>query len=222
VEGEYRSSVIVQPEDGKIPFSEAGLALANQIQTSYGQLFGHVEQWPPAERCIGGLGSPPIRPPPFVLPFQIVQNREHVVIYTEDATGLRIINLSDSDRPQALRSINGHSISQWQDDTLSIQTTHFSNDYPGRENVGRIVLIGENTRVIERFTRVSESELLYQYTVEDSTYYTVPWAGEFSFLKLDANTYEWSCHEGNYSLPGILRGGHLEAVRLAEEKNNGN
>ena len=90
----------MQPEDGKIPFSEAGLALANQIQTSYGQLFGHVEQWPPAERCIGGLGSPPIRPPPFVLPFQIVQNREHVVIYTEDATGLRIINLSDSDRPQ--------------------------------------------------------------------------------------------------------------------------
>lgn len=219
VKGEYRSSVIVQPEDGIIPFSEAGLTLANQIGTSYQQEFDHVEQRPHAERCIGGWGSPPIRPVPFGVPYQIVQNQDHLLIYTEDATGIRIINLNGSNRPQSLRSMNGNSVAQWQDDTLSIETTHFSNDYPARDNIGRVVLIGENSRVSERFTRISETELFYQYTVEDSTFYTEPWSGEFSFQLLDGNVYEWSCHEGNYSLPGILRGGQLEAARLAEEES---
>jgi hypothetical protein len=219
VQGEYRSSVIVQPEDGKIPFSNAGSALEDKITSSYYYLFDHVEQRPPAERCIGGSVNPPIRPPPFVLPFQIFQTEEHVVIYTEDASGVRIINLSDTQRPQALTSTNGNSIAKWQGDTLTINTSHFSNGNPGRENAGRTVLVGENTRVMERFTRVSESELLYQYTVEDSSYYDAPWSGEFSFHSLDAVVYEWSCHEGNYALPGILRGGQLEAARLAEEEN---
>ncbi len=222
VEGEYRTSVIVQPEDGKIPFSEAGLALAKQIRTSWRQLFNHVEQRPPAERCIGGAGNPPIRLLSFGVPYQIIQNHDHVMIYTEDATGVRIVSLSDSNRPRALRSINGNSVGRWDGNTLSIETTYFSNDHPGRGTGGRLVLIGENSRVIERFTRVSETELLYQYTVEDPTFYTESWSGEFSFLWIAGNTYEWSCHEGNYSLPGILRGGQMEAARLAEEQNNRN
>ena len=144
------------------------------------------------------------------------------MIYTEDATGVRIIKLNDSNLPQALRSIGGNSIGHWEGNTLSIETSHFSNDHPDRQNAGRLVLIGANSRVIERFTRVSETELLYQYTVEDPTFYTEPWSGEFSFLWLDDNAYEWACHEGNYSLPGILRGGQLEAARLAAEKSNSN
>ena len=222
VKGEYRSSVIIQPEDGKIPFSEAGLTLANQIQTSHRQLFDHVEQRPLGERCIGGAGNPPIRPQYYGLPYQIVQSRDHVMIYPEDTSGVRIIKLNESNRPEALRSINGNSIGQWEGNTLSIETSHLSNDHPGRETSGHPVLIGENSRVIEAFTRVSETELLYQYTVEDPTFYTEPWSGEFSFLWLGGNTYEYSCHEGNYALPGILRGNQMEAARLAEEKNNSN
>lgn len=219
VEGEYRSSVIIEPGDGKIPFSEVGLDLSNQFGTSYSQLFDHVEQRPQAERCVGGFGSPPIRPVPFGIPYQIVQNEDHVMIYPEDATGVRIINLGADNRPQAMRSLNGNSIGQWQGDTLSIQTSHFSINSPARDNIGRVVLIGENSRVIERFTRVSDSELLYQYSVEDADFYTARWSGEFSFLWLEGNAYEWSCHEGNYALPGILRGGQMEAARLAEEEN---
>lgn len=162
VKGEYRSSVIVQPEDGIIPFSEAGLNLASQI----------------------------------------------------------LIRLNHSDPPQALRSIKGISIGSWEGETLSIQTTHFRGDDPARENFGRVVLIGEGSRVMERFTPVSETELLYRYTVEDPAFYTEPWSGEFSFTRFDSNTYEYSCHEGNYSMAGILRGGQLEASRLAEAAND--
>jgi hypothetical protein len=222
VQGEYRTSAIIHPEDGKIPFSEAGLTLTTQIDNSYKQLFDQIEQRPPAERCIGGAGNPPIRSFPFSVPYQIVQTQDHVMIYTEDATSARIISLNDSNHPQALRSINGNSIGQWEGNTLSIETTHFSSDHPGRENFGRLPLIGENSRVLERFTRVSNTELLYQYTVEDPTFYTEPWSGELSFLWFDGNAYEWSCHEGNYALPGILRGGQMEAARLAAEKSNSN
>jgi len=144
------------------------------------------------------------------------------MIYTEDASGGRIISLNDHAPPQAVNSLNGYSIGHWEGDTLVIQTANFSSDIPARENFGRVVLIGENSRVVERFTRVSEMELLYQYTVEDPTFYTQPWSGEFSFTRFDHNTYEYSCHEGNYSLPGILRGGQMEASRLAEEEVDGN
>lgn len=158
----------------------------------------------------------------FDVPRQIVQSRDYVMIYTEDPSAARIISLNGSDQPRALRSINGHSVGQWEGNTMSVQTTHFSGTDPTRENAGRVVLIGENSRVIEHFTRVSETELLYQFTVEDSSFYTEPWSGEFSFYSLDGNVYEYSCHEGNYSMPGILRGGQMEAARLAEENTSGN
>ena len=67
-----------------------------------------------------------------------------------------------------------------------------------------------------------QEELLYQFTVEDPTFYTEPWSGEFSFYWFDGNTYEFSCHEGNYALPGKLRGGQMEVARLAAEKSKSN
>lgn len=212
VKGEYRSSVIIQPANGKIPFSAAGLALSNQILTSHMHKFDHPEQRPPAERCLGGAGNPPMRLFPFAVPYQIVQNQDYLMIYPEDPSGVRIINIKNGTQPQALRSVNGFSVGNWQGDTLNIQTTHFSGIDPSRENFGRLVLIGENSRVLERITRLNATELLYQFTVEDSAYYTEPWSGEYSFTRLDGNVYEYSCHEGNYSLPGILRGGQMQSA----------
>lgn len=216
VRGEYRSSVIVQPEDGKIPYTVVGLELVDWALIRDEQLFDHPEQRPRIERCLGGSGNPPMRIFPVYIPRQIVQNRDHVMIYTEDPSAVRIIQLGGSQLPQALRSVNGNSTGHWEGDTLVIQTTHFRADDPARLNFGRAVLIGEDSYVLERFTRVSESQLLYQYTIEDPTFYTESWSGEFPFDWFDGNTYEYSCHEGNYSMAGMLRGGQLEAARLAE------
>jgi hypothetical protein len=77
------------------------------------------------------------------------------------------------------------------------------------------LLLGPNSRITERLTRVSDTELFYRYTVEDANLYTQPWSGEFSLTRHDGPTYEYGCHEGNYSLPNILRGGQAEAARKA-------
>jgi len=75
------------------------------------------------------------------------------------------------------------------------------------------VLVSENSTFVERFTRLSNEQLLYQFTMTDPTLYSEPWSGEFSMQASPHETYEYSCHEGNYSLPGILLGGRLEQAR---------
>ena len=54
---------------------------------------------------------------------------------------------------------------------------------------------------------MSETELVYRYTVADEALYTEPWVGEFSLTRHDVPIYEYACHEGNYSLSNILLGG---------------
>lgn len=69
------------------------------------------------------------------------------------------------------------------------------------------MLISSEAQVTERFTRTSDTELNYQYVVDDPKYYTEPWRGEFSFTREDSDRiYEYACHEGNYSMVGALRG----------------
>ena len=95
-----------------------------------------------------------------------------------------------------------------------VETTHFRGDIPDRATIDRPMLISADARVTERFTRVSETELFYQYTVDDPYYYTEPWRGEFSFtLEENGHIYEYSCHEGNYSMVGALRGERVVEVR---------
>jgi hypothetical protein len=67
--------------------------------------------------------------------------------------------------------------------------------------------------VTERFTRVGENEIVYQFTVEDSATYTQPWKGEVPLRRTDDLIYEYACHEGNYALPGILAGAREQEKR---------
>lgn len=213
VKGEYRTSIIVSPPDGRIPYTEAGLELVAWSKMRDEQLFDHPEQRPLVERCLESFGYPPMRSIPVAVPRKIVQNRDHVVIFTEDAAGYRVIRLEGRPPPEAMRSVEGYSIGHWQGDTLVVETTHFLAADPARFIIGRPVLLSPATRIVERFTRVSPTELFYQYTVEDDELYTQPWSGEFSLTWLDAKIYEYACHEGNYSLPNTLRGGQMQTAR---------
>ena len=80
------------------------------------------------------------------------------------------------------------------------------------------MLISSEARVAERFTRTSETELNYQYSVDDPTYYTEPWRGEFSFIREHSDElYEYACHEGNYSMVGALRGQRVIEAQADQE-----
>jgi hypothetical protein len=99
----------------------------------------------------------------------------------------------------------GDSWGRWEGDTLVVETKNLNPRHPFRG-----VVPTEHTKVTERFTRVDEDTILYRFTIEDPTTYTLPWGGEIPFEKFDDLLYEYSCHEGNYALEGILSGARYQ------------
>ena len=212
VQGEYRTSVIVEPPDGRMPYTDAASDLAAAILRRNEEQFDGPEQRPFNERCMEALGYPPIRAVPVFLPRQIFQTRDYVAILAEDASGLRLIPLGVEPAPDALRSVAGYSTGHWEGDTLVVRTTGLRDEDPARNVIGRPLLLSRNSRITERFTRVSPTELFYQFTVDDPELYHRPWTGEFSLTRHNVPIYEYACHEGNYSLPLSLLGGQAQAA----------
>jgi hypothetical protein len=73
----------------------------------------------------------------------------------------------------------------------------------------------ERTKVIERFTRVDDDTLLYEFTIDDPDNYAGPWGGEVPMERFDDLLYEYSCHEGNYALSAVLSGARFEESQAA-------
>ena len=217
VKGEYRTSLIVEPSDGRMPFTRHGLELAGAIARRNAQQFDDFTQRPLNERCLESLGYAPMRTLPVFVARHIIQTRDVVAILSEDAVGLRMIHLAGDPPPDAVRSIEGYSKGHWEGDTLVAKTTHLRADDPARRVQGRPLLFSGNSVITERFTRVSDRELFYQFTVDDEEIYTRPWSGEFSMIKQDHRIYEFACHEGNYSLMYSLSGGR-EAAKPTDAK----
>lgn len=221
VNGQYRTSVIVYPENGLLPYNERGARESNYPYFKGEMDFDHPEQRPGVERCLESWGHPPIRAFAYHLIHGIVQTADLFVIISEDMAGLRVIHLDEHTRPDAIRDFSGHSNGHWEGETLVVETTHLRGDIPARASLGRPMLISGEARITERFTRVSEGELLYQYTVDDPYYYTEPWRGEFTLLReADDHIYEYACHEGNYSMVGALRGERYKEMQEREQAEN--
>ena len=79
----------------------------------------------------------------------------------------------------------------------------------------------ENLKVIERFSRVDEETVLYQFTIDDPTTYTEPWGGEVPMKRFNDKLYEYACHEGNYALSGVLSGARYQERMEAEGAGDG-
>jgi hypothetical protein len=220
VNGEYRSSVVVYPENGVLPYNDIGNQLANHGYFN-GVGYDGPEQRPGVERCTEAWGSPPMRAFPYQLFHGFVQTKNKIAIVSEEAVMLRIIHMDGYRRPNAITSFEGHSVGHWEGDTLVVETTHYSDVNPERASMGRPMLISSKAHVTERFTRTSDTELNYQYTVNDPKFYTEPWRGEFSFVRDDSgHIYEYTCHEGNYSMVGALRGARVQEARVLKEAQN--
>ena len=222
VKGEYRSSVLVYPEDGVLPYNEHGISNSSFGYFRDNSGFDGPEQRPGVERCIEGWGAPPMRAFPYELFYGFVQTPDKIAIVAEENSPLRVIHMDGATRPEAIRTMEGHSIGRWEGETLVVETTHYSDTVPERAATGRPMLISSKAHVIERFTRLSETELFYQYTVNDPVYYNDEFRGEFSFTWDDSgHIYEYACHEGNYSMTGALMGARVQEAeaRTAEQSN---
>jgi hypothetical protein len=210
IRGELRSSAVVDPKDGRIPFS-ATYAEKRRLPRPAGMGTGYdgPEQRPTMERCIASDGAPLFRSIPSNNLHQFVQTPDVLVIHSEELPDTRIIRIGGHHQPAQLLSYLGDSIGWWEGETLVVETKNF---LPG-------TYVSPKTTVIERFTRVSRNELDYVFTLDDPDYYTQKWTGENHFLLGDEHMFEYACHEGNYALPNILRGARAQEAGNAIIRN---
>ncbi len=213
IRGELRSSQIIDPPDGKIPWNDAYKGRPAALRRSVLSSFDNPEERPAIERCLSSNGAPPMQPNLDGNLYQFVQTPAMTVIVSEFVHDARMIQMNGTHSPAEITSWLGDSIGWWEKDTLVVETKYFAASSASRLNARYVYLVSPQTVVIERFTRASENELNYVYTVSDPTFYTRPWTGETHLLRSKDRMFENACHEGNYSMRNIL-----EASRADEAK----
>jgi hypothetical protein len=205
VSGEFHSSIITAPADGKLPGNDRFKQLAREFGAGALTAFDGPEQRPPSERCLNALSAaPPVTLVPSSDLRLIVQTSQAIVIASEELHEARVIRMNAGHAPAAVTSWLGDSIGRWEGDTLVIETTQFAPTSAVRAGPSSLFFVSPNTVVTERIRRVSKDEMDYAFKVEDPTYYTQPWQGETVFHRSDAQILEYACHEGNYSLRNVL------------------
>jgi hypothetical protein len=228
IDGKPRSSIIIDPPDGRIPAltAEGKKRLAEYAARAkkFGE-FDHPEMRPLSDRCLISFGSnlgPPMLPNYFYNNnYQIVQTKDHVMIMTEMVHDVRIIRLGTNLQhpPKQVRPWFGDSIGRWEGDTLVVETT---NIHPQQLAQTSILWpyrgASENLKVTERFTRTGPDTIVYKFTMEDPSTYTAPFSGELPFNRIDEMIFEYACHEGNYALSNILAGERAKEKRESEQK----
>jgi hypothetical protein len=217
VMGEFRTSYIIDPPNGQIPRLEEPLVDLNRKSFGYRYLTGigdnsGPEALPLAERCLIGFGNtagPGMMGTLYNSTYQFVQTDDYVTVLVEMAHDARIIPTFDSEeearanrRPSVLQQWFGDSVGWYDGDTLIVETVNINPQQMQQSSVP----ISAAGKITERFTRYSDTEIVYQFTVDDSNLYSQPWTAELSFHATDGRLYDYACHEGNYAMPGILAG----------------
>jgi catechol 2,3-dioxygenase-like lactoylglutathione lyase family enzyme len=198
-------AMVIDPPSGRIPpMTEKGRELAAAAREARGYARGELvsgpEDLPNFVRCITrglpGLMMPGI----YNNGLQIVQSPGYVAIQKEMIHETRVIPTTAKPHlGPKLKQWLGSSRGHWEGDTLVVQVKGFN---------GRAAYRGssENMILTERYRRIDENTLEYQFTVDDPTVWTRPWTGMFRYAKDDSQyeLVEYACHEGNYGMTNIL------------------
>jgi hypothetical protein len=229
VDGQKRSSLVVDPPNGRIPTmkpeavkrNQAYLANAASPDASEGATasppgaFDGPEARPLAERCLLGFLStagPPSLPNYFYNNLkQIVQTPDRILILNEMVHDARVVRMNAEHLPKNIRKWMGDSVGRWDGDTLVIDTTNFTSKTQFQGS-------SDQLHVVERITRVDAHTLLYRFTIEDPTTWDRAWTGEYPWVATPERIFEYACHEGNYSLEGMLRGARAKEAEDAAKK----
>lgn len=202
VRGELRTSWIVEPANGRVPFQQGArrsgggnFAPAN---------FDGPETRPLFERCLmtETTAGPVMQNAMYNSTLQIVQSPDAVVIVVEMVHHARIVPIvanaaAAKHGPAEIPKWAGDSVGWYEGDTLVVQTRNVHPLQPS--------LISKTGTVTERFSRWADGQILYAFTVEDPSLYTQTWRGEMA-LNASQPMYEFACHEGNHAMHGILGG----------------
>lgn len=206
--GRPRMAIITVPADGKLPYSEAGRAKVDAVVGAATKNFDNPEPRNTSEQClIANSIGPPMLIGLYANNIQIVQTGDSVVLMLEWNHEARIVRLGDRTHlPAAIRPWMGDAVGWWEGETLVVETTNFNDRQEPRRSGRETYYLSPGSKVIERFTRTSPTEILYQFSVEDPATFRQVWRGELPMVATSVRTFEFACHEGNYSLPNILAG----------------
>ncbi|MEP7209819.1 MAG: hypothetical protein ABI740_03190 [Alphaproteobacteria bacterium] len=226
VHGEYRTSNIVEPANGQLPYKNPA-AVMKKAQAGFTRyLTGNDPYEGPeateiSERCLigfGGTGGPGMLSVLYNNNYQFVQTPDYLMVLVEMAHDARIIPIFPSaekaragHKPNVITPWLGDSVAWWDGDTLNVETI---NVKPLEAQNGSFPL-SPKAKVTERFQRDGDKQIFYSFTVDDPDTYTQSWKAELSFYPSKA-VYEYACHEGNYGMIGILAGARNRERAQAE------
>jgi hypothetical protein len=219
--GRVRTSFIVSPADGRLPYRPGVREAIGAKLGVLDEVTDNPEDRLTGERCLTGAGGPPIVNPNAAGAKQIVQTGDEVAILSESNHDVRIVRLGSPGHPPvhapaAMRTWMGDSIGWWEKDTLVVETINLHPEETLRQGFA----LSPAARITERFTRTSNTELLYSYEVDDPATYTQVWRAELPFMADPAPIFEYACNEGNYSLEGILAGARRVEADAAAARNH--
>jgi len=210
-----RTSLIVDPPDGKIPPLTADAKERIAARRAAARSHGPADSYEDRglfERCLTRGVPEGLLPGPYNNNMQLLQTPGYVVIFTEMIHEARIVPMDGRphDSPN-IRKWMGDSRGHWEGNTLVVDTINFTDKTSFRGS-------GANLHVIERFTLVDADTLEYRFTVDDPTTWTKPWTVAYPMVKTSGPIYEYACHEGNYGLVGILAGARAEEKAAAQKR----
>lgn len=205
---EHRTSLITDPADGKLPQLTPAGARARASMRRSGEAADSVQGMSMQDRCVH-YGFPDLFAG-YMSVYRITQSPESVAIQLEKIHDARVIPLDGRAHVSpAIRQYLGDSRGRWEGDTLVVETTNFHPN--GNPMGGYSVLSDQNLHLIERFRRTAADTLEYTFTVDNPTMWTQPWTATINWKRSKSELFEYACHEGNYSLRGML-----SAVRAEE------
>ena len=202
-----RTSLITDPPTGRIPALTEAAQERNEVRRELARDAAGVEVRPLSERCIMGFNSgPPMIPSAYNNNVQLVQTEDYVLIHNEMVHNVRPVKMHTVKHREAPRKWEGDSVGHWEGDTLVVVTDHFARDTAFGNS-------SANMHLIEKFWLIDADSLGYEFTVSDPATWTTSWTAMFPMRRAELPIYEYACHEGNYSMAGILAGWRrLEAM----------
>jgi hypothetical protein len=215
IKGELRSGYITFPENGRTPEMTAeGRKLRAADGGRRGTGYDNPEERGNSERCIIiGTNGPPFGNYLYNNNFQIVQTKDNFLIESEMIHDVRIAPIGGKFGATAGDRYMGHSVARWDGDTMVVETRGL--------RPGSGAFVSDKGKITERFTRISDMQILYEFEVNDPTVYTSVYKGQMSLTKLKDRLYEYACHEGNYGLHNILEGGRNNDRKGIVNKTDG-
>jgi hypothetical protein len=214
-----RTSIIVYPENGRLPARVPGAPMAfgglgpdydgeRPVRVAVGGIGKDgPEDRGISERCLLGFNSvPPFTPSMYNNNVQLFQTEDHAVIFNEMIHEARIVRLQDEHIPESITQWTGDSVGYYEGDSLVVETRNFN--YKSQTFFGTGV--ASNKTLIEKFTRTADDIVEYEFTVIDPQAYQDKFTGVVPMFRSEDVLYEYACHEGNYGMINILQGQRVE------------